>query len=51
MVTPEAYKNWSERLIVLSSEVDPTQSKDDFPRYEKLFGRSVEEVIRCAFLS
>lgn len=43
-VTPDAYCRWTGRVIVLSSENDPTQSKKDFPRYEKLFGRPVEEV-------
>jgi len=41
-VTPAAYQNWTGRIIVLSAENDPTQSKKDIPRYEKLFGRSVE---------
>jgi pimeloyl-ACP methyl ester carboxylesterase len=43
-VTPAAYRNWTGRVIVLSSENDPTQSKKDFPRYEKLFGCPVEVV-------
>jgi pimeloyl-ACP methyl ester carboxylesterase len=41
-VTSSAFQNWSGRIIVLSAENDPTQSKKDIPRYEKLFGRSVE---------
>jgi pimeloyl-ACP methyl ester carboxylesterase len=41
-VTSSAFQNWSGRVIVLSAENDPTQSKKDFPRYEKLFGRRVE---------
>ena len=42
IVTPAAYRNWTGRIIVLSAENDPTQSKKDVPRYEKLFGRAVE---------
>ena len=44
IVTPAAYQNWTGRIIVLSAENDPTQSKKDIPRYEKLFGRAVEVV-------
>jgi pimeloyl-ACP methyl ester carboxylesterase len=44
VVTPSAYHNWAGRVIVLSSENDPTQSKKDFPHYEKLFGRPVQVV-------
>ena len=43
-VTPGAYQNWPGRVIVLSAENDPTQSKKDSPRYEKLFGRPVDVV-------
>ena len=39
LVTPTAYRNWTGRVIVLSAENDLTQSKKDFPRYEKLLGR------------
>jgi len=42
IVTPAAYRDWTGRIIVLSAENDPTQSKKDVPRYEKLFGRTVE---------
>jgi pimeloyl-ACP methyl ester carboxylesterase len=42
MVTSTTYQNWMGRVIVLSAENDPTQSKKDIPRYEKLFGRAVE---------
>ena len=42
IVTPSAYENWQGRVIVLSSENDPTQNKKDIPRYERLFGRAVE---------
>ncbi len=42
MVTSAAYQNWTGRIIILSAENDPTQSKKDIPHYEKLFGRAVE---------
>jgi pimeloyl-ACP methyl ester carboxylesterase len=42
LVTPAAYQNWPGRVVILSAENDPTQSKKDIPRYEKLFGRAVE---------
>ena len=42
LISPAAYRNWTGRIIVLSAENDPTQSKKDLPRYEKLFGRAVE---------
>ena len=44
IITPAAYQNWTGRLIVLSAKNDPTQSRRDVPRYEKLFGRTVEVV-------
>jgi pimeloyl-ACP methyl ester carboxylesterase len=44
IVTPAVYQNWTGRIIVLSDENDPTQSKKDIPRYERLFGRAVEVV-------
>lgn len=44
IITPAAYQNWTGRVIVFGAENDPTQSKKDFPRYEKLFGRAVEVV-------
>ncbi len=44
IVTPTAYQNWSGPIMVLSAENDPTQSKKDILRYEKLFGRAVEVV-------
>lgn len=44
IITPSAYQNWMGRIIILSSENDPTQGTKDFPHYEKLFGRSVEMV-------
>ena len=42
IVAPAAYRNWTGRIIVLSAENDPTQSKKDLPHYKKLFGRTVE---------
>jgi len=42
IVIPAAYQSWVGRVVVLTAENDPTQSKKDFPRYEKLFGRAVE---------
>jgi pimeloyl-ACP methyl ester carboxylesterase len=44
LVTPAVYQSWTGRIIVLSAENDPTQSKKDLPHYEKLFGRAVEVV-------
>ncbi|GEM_PF-2360827 len=41
-VTPDAFKNWHGRVIVLSSTNDPTQGAGDLPRYKRLFGRPVE---------
>ena len=44
IVTPAAYKNWTGRIVVLSAENDPTQSRKDIPRYGRLFGRAVDVV-------
>jgi pimeloyl-ACP methyl ester carboxylesterase len=44
IVTPAAYQNWPGPILVLSAENDPTQSKKDIPRYEKLFGRAVQVI-------
>src|SRR6516225_8377864 len=44
IVTSTAYQNWTGPIIVLSAENDPTQCTKDIPRYEKLFGRTVEVV-------
>ena len=44
IVTPAAYQDWTGRIIVLSAENDPTQSKKDVPRYARLFGRVVEVI-------
>jgi pimeloyl-ACP methyl ester carboxylesterase len=43
-VNPAAYQNWKGRIIILSAENDPTQSRKDIPRYERLFGRSVKMI-------
>jgi len=42
LVAPAAYQHWTGHVIVLSAENDPTQRKEDLPRYERLFGRPVE---------
>jgi pimeloyl-ACP methyl ester carboxylesterase len=42
IVRPGVYRDWRGRVVVLSAANDPTQSKSDLPRYEKLFGRPVE---------
>lgn len=42
LATPAAYQHWMGRVIVLSAQNDPTQRKEDLPRYERLFGRPVE---------
>ena len=44
LVTPAAYQNWKGRVIVLSSDNDPTQGNKGRARYEQLFGRAVEVV-------
>jgi pimeloyl-ACP methyl ester carboxylesterase len=44
IVKPAAYQNWTGRVIVLSSENDPTQRKNNIPHYEHLFGRAVAVV-------
>jgi pimeloyl-ACP methyl ester carboxylesterase len=43
-VTPAAYRGWTGRAIILTAENDPTQSAQDIPRYESLFGRAVEVI-------
>ncbi len=42
LVTPAAFQHWTGRVIVLSAKNDATQRTEDFPRYERLFGRPVE---------
>jgi pimeloyl-ACP methyl ester carboxylesterase len=42
IVTPAAYRNWTGRVTVLRAESDSTQSQKDIPRYEALFGRTVQ---------
>jgi pimeloyl-ACP methyl ester carboxylesterase len=44
LVTPAAFHDWSGWVIVLSATDDPTQSAQDLPRYERLFGRAVQLV-------
>jgi pimeloyl-ACP methyl ester carboxylesterase len=44
IVKPAAYQNWMGRVTVLSSENDPTQRKNNIPRYEQLLGRAVAVV-------
>ncbi len=44
IVRPGVYSAWKGRVVVLAAENDPTQSRKDFPRYERLFGRQVERV-------
>lgn len=44
IVTPDAYKEWKGRAFVLTAENDPTQSRTDIRRYEKLLGRSVQVI-------
>ncbi|HEY7418924.1 MAG TPA: hypothetical protein VH593_27330 [Ktedonobacteraceae bacterium] len=44
LLTPAAYHHWQGRIIVLSAENDPTQRKQNLPRYEQLFGRAVHVV-------
>jgi pimeloyl-ACP methyl ester carboxylesterase len=41
LVTPAAFRDWTGRILVLRAENDPTQGKQDVPRYERLFGRGV----------
>jgi pimeloyl-ACP methyl ester carboxylesterase len=42
IIEPRAYRNWAGRVVVMSAENDLSQSKRDFPRYERLFGRAIE---------
>jgi len=41
LVTPAAFRDWTGRILVLRAENDPTQGKQDVPRYERLLGRGV----------
>lgn len=43
-IKPGAYRGWTGRVIVLTAENDPTQEKQDIPRYERLFGRPIRVV-------
>ncbi len=42
IVSADAYRAWNGRVEVLSASNDPTQSKNDLPRFEQLFGRQVQ---------
>ena len=44
VVNPAAFQRWNGRAVVLTAENDPTQSKKDLPRYERLFGRRVDVI-------
>jgi pimeloyl-ACP methyl ester carboxylesterase len=43
-IIPAAFKGWRGRVIVLSAGNDPTQSPKDILHYQKLFGRTIEQV-------
>lgn len=43
-VNAAAFQGWNGRVVVLSAANDPTQRKNDIPRYEQLFGRHVNEI-------
>jgi pimeloyl-ACP methyl ester carboxylesterase len=42
LISPIAYRNWTGHVVILSAKNDPTQRKEDIPRYQQLFGRPVE---------
>ena len=44
VVNAAAFQGWTGRVVVLSAENDPTQSKKDIPRYERLFDRRVNVI-------
>jgi pimeloyl-ACP methyl ester carboxylesterase len=44
VVNPSSYLGWPGNVTVLSAENDPTQSKKDIPRFERLFGRPVRVI-------
>lgn len=44
LVTPSAFQAWKGRIIVLTAENDPTQSKTDIEHYQNLFGRGVDVI-------
>jgi len=44
VVNPAAFQRWNGRAVVLSAENDPTQSKKDLPRYERLFSGRVDVI-------
>lgn len=44
VICAAAFKRWQGRVVVLSAENDPTQSKKDISRYERLFDRRVNVI-------
>lgn len=44
IVKPSAFSGWQGRVVSLSAENDPTQSRADISRYERLFRRPVQLV-------
>ena len=44
VVNAAAFQGWTGRVVVLSAENDPTQSKKVIPRYERLFDRRVNVI-------
>lgn len=44
VVHPGAFQGWDGRVVVLRADNDPTQSKKDIPRDERLFGRRVNVI-------
>ncbi len=44
LISPAAYEGWPGCVSVLSASNDPTQSKSDLARYERLFGRPVQVI-------
>ncbi len=44
LVSPAAFRAWNGRIVVLTAENDPTQSRRDIVRYQRLFGRDVDVI-------
>jgi pimeloyl-ACP methyl ester carboxylesterase len=44
LVRPVAFHAWNGRAVVLRADNDPTRTRRDQPRYERLFGRHVEAI-------
>ena len=42
IVRPEAFRAWHGEVVVFSAENDPTQRRNDIPRYARLFGRHID---------